>query len=234
MSVSDIIISYVVPCVGMVLTLAMFTSPVSTMREVHKIQALGDMNPLPFVMMSFNCIAWITYGTYTPFPVNMYCLIPNLVGLCCGIYCTLVAFPLSTLEKRNQMANIIITIAAGLSLSFFLVGYYLPHDTAQTIVGSIAVFILMCYFSAPLSEIRTVIITHDARSIFLPSTICAGISSSLWGVFGIVVGDFFIGVPNCAGMILSLVQILLKVIFRNTKRRSSCSVGEQLEIINKL
>lgn len=62
-----------------------------------------DVNALPFAMMTLNCVSWIFYG----FLIHDYFVFtPNLWGMLCGFYYTMVCFKFSK-EKVRQSEGLL-------------------------------------------------------------------------------------------------------------------------------
>jgi solute carrier family 50 protein (sugar transporter) len=72
---------------------------------------------------------------------------------------------------------------------------------------------LIFFYGAPLSKIATVLETRSSRLIHVPTMVCSLSNGSLWFVYGIAVGDYFIAVPNGFGTVLGVVQFVLCMIF---------------------
>jgi hypothetical protein len=69
------------------------------------------------------------------------------------------------------------------------------------------VFILLVFYTAPLSALAEVFRTHSSASLYLPFAAMNVINGLLWTTYGLALGDSFIYVPN---MVRQLGMLLLK------------------------
>eukprot|EP01133_Synstelium_polycarpum_P016021 gene16021-19069_t len=59
------------------------------------------------------------------------------------------------------------------------------------------------------------------------------LSGAIWTVFGILVKDKFIIVPNCAGAIISLVQLIIAIIIKYVFPRKHENLKDDVSFINE-
>ncbi len=71
----------------------------------------------------------------------------------------------------------------------------------------------MLIFAAPLSTIRTVMSTRDSSPIHLPFAAIGFIGCSFWFIYGLAINEIPLVVPNAAGIVLTVSQLILKFIF---------------------
>lgn len=72
--------------------------------------------------------------------------------------------------------------------------------------------ILFFYFAAPLSTMLHVLRSRDSASLVLPLCVMNTINGVLWLIYGMVLSDPFIWVPNGAGTALGGLQIGLRLL----------------------
>lgn len=85
---------------------------------------------------------------------------------------------------------------------------------AAQIIGNAGVVLCVGMFASPLAALRTVCETKSAKSIPLPFTVAAVINCFLWSVVGLLdMKDFNIYFPNLLGLLFSLIQVALKLIY---------------------
>lgn len=76
-----------------------------------------------------------------------------------------------------------------------------------------ATLVLQCFYSAPLSTVRTVIRTRCSATLHWPLLVMNCINGSLWTAYGIAVTDYFIWIPNCIGAVLAVFMLVRLSIF---------------------
>jgi hypothetical protein len=86
--------------------------PYTTLPTVCKYEVVVQkLNPLPFVFISANCVAWVSYSFVTD---NWYLFVPNTLGFLIGLFLFLVTFGIgipSTLERDKLTAAAIVLAA---------------------------------------------------------------------------------------------------------------------------
>jgi len=71
---------------------------------------------------------------------------------------------------------------------------------------------LVCWV-APVLRMGSIIKRKDASSVFIPLTLAQMVNTSSWGVYGLLVSDWAITIPNFAGSVCGLLFIGLRLIY---------------------
>lgn len=79
-----------------------FSAPIQDLRHALTIGALGDLNPLPWVFMTGNCLGWCAYAYYTYDP---FVLASNFPGLILSLWLNQGAIKLQYLERVSLQNN---------------------------------------------------------------------------------------------------------------------------------
>jgi solute carrier family 50 protein (sugar transporter) len=89
---------------------------------------------------------------------------------------------------------------------------------AAEVIGIMGVIFCVAMFASPLAALKSVLATKSAKSIPLPFTLAAVVNCFLWSVVGVMdMKDFNIYAPNLLGLFFGLVQLTLKVIYKNAR-----------------
>ena len=112
-----------------------------------------------------------------------------------------------TMNQHKLICSIVITFvilcAAGMSLELSLI-----------VVGKMGVICIIILFGSPLAKLKEVIMTKSAKAIPLPFTLANITNCFLWSVFGLLESnDFNVYFPNMLGLLLALIQLLLRMIY---------------------
>jgi uncharacterized protein with PQ loop repeat len=92
------------------------------------------------------------------------------------------------------------------------VGWFSNYNPAH-IVGFIVNLNLVVLYGAPLQTMHTVISTKNSASIHTPTMIMNWLNTSFWISYGVARRDAVIIVPNFLGLVLGLVQGVLKFLY---------------------
>lgn len=89
-----VFIDTVVPTIAVFFALAMWISPFQAVLDCRRRGKLGDMNPLPFCAMVFNCTGWSLYGFIKEDP---FITCSNITGIFLGLF-----YIVSSLQILNR------------------------------------------------------------------------------------------------------------------------------------
>jgi solute carrier family 50 (sugar transporter) len=92
------------------------------------------------------------------------------------------------------------------------VGWFSLLNPAN-IVGVVVNLNLVLLYGAPLQTMRTVIATKNSESIHTPTMMMNWLNTSFWIAYGVARRDPVIVVPNSIGLMLGLVQGILKFLY---------------------
>ena len=132
-----------------------------------------------------------------------------------GLFYFLSCFPFET--SSNRSFNLLILTVA----SFYLIS---SSNIASTIfpdqveiqkswLGLNCVGILVSFYASPLSTMVRVIKTKNSASISLPLTVTTLMAASFWGIYGLLISDYFIFGPNVLGVFCAVTQLILTRIY---------------------
>ena len=215
MKTGELITEWIAPIFGVCIANLMFLTPIRVVLKARKDRTLSDLNPIPWSAITGNCIAWLGYSFYKK-DWFVYCA--NQPGFLLGVFYTLTAIGLS--NKRTQDMMMMILLILCFVLPFIAVilnlglGESVTNEKKTFVWGLLCNFILVCYYTAPLSTLLQVVRTKSAATLHWPSCLMNLINGTCWVAYGIAIKDYFIACPNAAGMILSLIQMTLIAIYK--------------------
>ncbi len=215
MGAGQVMTEWVAPIFGVCIANTMFFTPMRAVLRARKEGDLGDLNPIPWPAITGNCAAWLGYSY---FKRDWFVYLANQPGFLMGLFYTFSAVGLSSSRTRDVMTAIF--LALGLVLPTIAVVLNLPmhaydEEKKAFVWGMVCNLILVCYYSAPLSTLWTVVQTKSAATLHWPSCLMNLINGTCWVLYGFAIKDYFILSPNVAGMALSLVQMSLIAMYRN-------------------
>nr|CAD7395639.1 unnamed protein product [Timema cristinae] len=88
-------------------------------------------------------------------------------------------------------------------------------------VGLLCCFVTIIFFAAPLTMLAHVIRVKSAETLPFSLILATFVVSAQWFLYGYLLNDFFIQVPNALGTALSGFQLSLFVIYRSDSSATS-------------
>ncbi|KAJ1678884.1 hypothetical protein EV182_003159 [Spiromyces aspiralis] len=179
-----------------------------TLRAAKK--AGVNFSSLPYLVALGNSILWLKYGMLK---MDTFILLSNGLGIATSMVVVYYCWNYSI--RRGEVEQGLVTILALCALCFI----YVDHSTsikAEDNFGVIASMSSMAFFFAPLSQVRQIIIKKDASSLIPAITAASFGNTLLWTIYGMSLSDLHILIPNAVGLVLSSIQCLLVILYRNS------------------
>lgn len=210
---------------AVVLTLALFLAPVQTCLQVRRDGDIRDYSEVSFITSLFNCLLWVVYSSITPGRIQSFII--NAVGgvLQSGYIVWFLAYSTGEAHRRiwQRTVGMVLTFALLICLDLLL----LPHlgissiiadDTAETdYLGVFCSVLNVGMYAAPLSVMALVVETRSVE--FMPLFLTLGVAGCTvsWAIYGMYVGDIWIGIPNYLGTVVAVFQLGLYGFYANTE-----------------
>jgi solute carrier family 50 (sugar transporter) len=207
------------PSIGLVIVNIMWLSPMSAMLQARRALELGNLNPIPFLVTTFNCIGWIIYSMQKR---DFFLFFGNLMGLSLGCF-----YSLSSLrilgrkddEKSVEAVAMCESLFVGIVFFWAIMGMiagiaYGPRDESRTqatiFIGILCDFASISYYAAPLSTVVEILKQRDASSLYAPSIMMNFLNGFSWTVYGFAaLGDVLVWLPNLIGTTFAVFQLSL-------------------------
>ena len=212
MSEEDDLLKNIFGWVGTAISTFFYIAPIVPFSKLIK----GDMTvkEVPGILLIctfMNCILWANYGLLKDRFLQYF---PNgLGGAITLIYITI--FLIHLAGQRINFAllyNFFLIIAiVGLSLLFYFV-------IDVEITGKVVLIFNVLMFAAPGEKMYTVCRTGSYELIPIWSTIGGLACSGCWFMYGVYVSDIYVIIPNALGILCSIVQVVVYLIFRGKKK----------------
>eukprot|EP01137_Pigoraptor_chileana_P011960 Opistho-2@63637 len=211
----SLLFTKILPSFGVVVSVALSLSPMpSVLRIMRTGEGLGGLNPIPFPFLFSNALGWLAYGAVQH---DIMIILPNVIGGILSLFYITVCAEHG--NQRERFTNRIIAFSTLTILGTVVVLGMFVVKSAHTqllMYGFTTNAILICFFTSPLSGMVQVVRMRDASSISLPIAIASLVNCVLWVAYGVCKTDPFIYVPNGIGLASSILQLFLKMIFRNS------------------
>ncbi|KAG4076641.1 hypothetical protein HA402_001928 [Bradysia odoriphaga] len=192
-------------------------------------QSTGESSIFPFVSGFLSCSLWLLYGLLTQVATV---IIVNGIGTLLFLSYTITFF-VYTPDRSKSLKYILVTKF----ILFAAVVYarYDPNVTRSThFIGLLCCLVFVVFCAAPLSMLFNVIETKSTEILPFPLILGSCVVSLIWFVYGYMIEDTFIQIPNFLGFLLSISQIVLFFIYPNRHEPllgSTGSIDQQIVFV---
>ncbi len=191
------------------------------------LDGVGDASPYPYLSMTLNCLFWTTYSLLIG---NHMLVFVNGLGLFLSIYYNYLFFNLT--ENKDKFVRICCATVLIYILGILYVLYAVKRSALVKHLGFIAATASISMIASPLLQLRVVLKKKNAESIPHLLVTAATLCSVTWWVYGVLVSDRAIWLPNAIGAILGSIQLLIKLVYRNGKKAQVFSLIPGMEVAN--
>ncbi|KAL8118499.1 bidirectional sugar transporter N3-like [Apium graveolens] len=205
---------------GNVVSFMVFLAPIPTFYKVYKKKSTEGFQSVPYVVGLFSAMLWIYYALLKS---NTLLLITiNSVGC---VFQTIYICIFLIYAPRNARIQTLKLLAAMNVVGFGLIvllTQFVAKGAAQRvmIVGWICLVFSLCVFVAPLCVVRQVIRTKSVEYMPFLLSFCLTLSAVMWFFYGLLLKDCNIAVPNVLGFTFGILQMVLYMIYKNSKKNT--------------
>ena len=203
--------------VGTALALYFYIAPIVPFVKVIKGEMTCKQSPGVLLLCSFlNCILWSDYGLITN-QFSIY-LANGLGGTITLIYITI--FLIHVADRKVLLSLFYNFFLICCIVEIYFVFYYLVPSKVTGIIAN--VFNVLMY-AAPGEKIYQICKGASYQLIPIWSTIGGTACSTSWMCYGIYQKDIYVVIPNALGVLASIVQIVIFVIYRRKQKNKAQS-----------
>ena len=203
--------------VGTALALYFYIAPIVPFLKVIKGEMTWKQSPGVLLLCSFlNCILWSDYGLIT----NQFLLYlaNGLGGTITLIYITI--FLIHVADRKVLLSLFYNFFLICCIVEIYFVFYYLVPFKVTGIIAN--VFNVLMY-AAPGEKIYQICKGASYQLIPIWSTIGGTACSTSWMCYGIYQKDIYVVIPNALGVLASIVQIVIFIIYRKKQKNKAQS-----------
>jgi len=201
----------------------------TTFRRILREKTVSGFDHTPYVVSVMTNVCWVAYGAVTP--GRFQPLLTNAVGGFIEVIYVGIFFKYA--RGRQFVALARDCLLAGVVLALILACAFLfkvqfpkigGESHSSSLLGVASAVVNTAMFASPLNVAHTVVKTKSVE--FMPFTLCLGgfLCGASWTTFAVLVGDVSIFLPNFAGALFGLTQLVVYACyFRSTphKRKKS-------------
>ncbi|XP_039034931.1 bidirectional sugar transporter SWEET15-like [Hibiscus syriacus] len=199
---------------GNIISVLVYLAPVPTFYRIYKKKTTESFQSLPYQVALFSSMLWLYYalmkkGAFLLITINSFgCVVET-------IYISMfIAY--ATKNSRASAIKLFVSLNVGLfSLILILTHFLVKGEVRVQVLGWMCVAFSISVFAAPLSIVARVIRTKSVEFMPFNLSFFLTISAVMWFAYGLFMKDLCVALPNVAGFVLGMLQMLLYAIYRN-------------------
>ncbi|KAK4476710.1 hypothetical protein RD792_015870 [Penstemon davidsonii] len=220
------IVSTLALAAGNVISILMFASPIKTFNKVVRKKSTENYKGVPYITTLLSTCLWTFYGVLKP---DVLVVTVNGAGAALHVAFVilfLIYAPKTIRVKSIKLAGAVNVGFLGAVLIVTLVA--LGSSSRVSVVGFVCAGLTIGMYAAPLSAMRTVIRTKSIKYMPFFLSFLQFLNSGVWSAYALLIRDFYIGVPNVIGFVLSSAQLILITLYY--KDKSSPELEEKMQM----
>uniref|UniRef100_A0A1L8DEV2 Sugar transporter SWEET n=1 Tax=Nyssomyia neivai TaxID=330878 RepID=A0A1L8DEV2_9DIPT len=189
-------------------TILQFLSGILVCRKCMQRKSTENVSAVPFISGFLSCSLWLKYGLLTN---EASVVLVNIVGSCLMFGYTVIFYVLSTNKKviLRQFATVLLVLVSVVAYT----QYDVEEPRAIEILGIICCTVTVLFFAAPLTMLLHVIRVKNSDSLPFPMILSSFFVCLQWFIYGVIIKDSFIQIPNFLGCVLTILQLTLFLIY---------------------
>ncbi|KAM3704756.1 hypothetical protein ACB098_03G029300 [Castanea mollissima] len=218
--------SFYVGVVGNIISVLLFLSPLGTFQRIVKHRSTEEFESFPYICTLLASALWTYYGVTKPGSLLVATI--NGFGVVVEIVYVTLYLVFSPPRARAKTGTLVALLDVGFLAGVILLTHFLLHgDTKIDVIGFLCAGLNIVMYASPLAAMKTVVTTKSVEYMPFLLSFFSFLNGGIWTFYAVLVKDFFLGVPNGAGLLLGAAQLVLYFIYRNPN--SSNKVSNDLE-----
>ncbi|XP_050304397.1 sugar transporter SWEET1 isoform X2 [Anthonomus grandis grandis] len=179
-----------------------------TCQKIVINKSSGEISSFPFVSGCLSTSLWLRYGFLIE---DTSIILVNTIGV--SLFTSyVVVFLLYSIKKTHVLRQFLFCLLV-LTLVLMRVHRILELDIARNFLGKVCLAVTILFFAAPFASLLEVFKVKSTESLPYHLIVSTFIVSLQWMIYGILLNDKFIQIPNLLGCILSAIQLSLFLIY---------------------
>uniref|UniRef100_K3Z8D0 Bidirectional sugar transporter SWEET n=1 Tax=Setaria italica TaxID=4555 RepID=K3Z8D0_SETIT len=198
---------------GNVISFMTFLAPIPTFYRIYKSKSTEGFQSVPYVVALFSAMLWIFYALIKSNEVLLITI--NVAGFVIESIYVILYFVYADKKARWFTAKIMLGLNVGFFGAILLFTLLVFHGDKRIVtLGWICVAFSVGVFVAPLSIIR-VIQTRSVEYMPFSLSLTLTLSAVVWFLYGLLIKDKYVALPNILGFTFGVVQMVLYVFYMN-------------------
>ncbi|XP_014668733.1 PREDICTED: sugar transporter SWEET1-like [Priapulus caudatus] len=227
--IMDISLIDIVSLLATVTTLSLALTGLPICKKIYDRGGTLDTSAFPFIAATSSCILWLKYGIMKD---DWTMISVNAAGMI--MQSSYVIFYYSYCSNKQTLHKQLL-IASCLVFPLLFYTKYIVSDfyTALYQLGLACCTAGLIFCASPLEKMSHVIRTRSTDSMSFPLSFVTFLVSLEWWLYGYLVHDYFIQVPNCIGTFLTSVQLVLFIKYPSKRTGNHLSRSASEPSINR-
>ena len=207
-------------------------SGIDSIYQIFVHRNTDNVNPVPFLVMIFNCILWVFYGILED---DLTVLISNAAGVFFGsVY--LFIFCIFTPWRKSKWYILALLVLILMSVLCFQFPTWIDDPRHQSkYIGFMGCTTAALLLSSPLTEMKRVIKDKSTRSMSFPMSLAMWFNAVTWVLYGAIIDNWnpFLVIHNGVGVVAGCVQLALFCVYRegtDPKWTAVTATSEDLDV----
>ncbi|CAD5219224.1 unnamed protein product [Bursaphelenchus okinawaensis] len=191
---------------AIITTISLFFCGIPICIEIKRRNSTNEISGFPFIMGFLGGSFWLRYGFIK---MDLTMITVNVVGV--SMMFIYILFFIYYSESKTGISVQFGLVSSSIGAMLILTEMYGMQSI--DILGLICMTFNIVNFGAPLAGIKVVLKKKCCDSMPLPLCTANLLVSSQWCLYGVLVNDIYIMIPNGAGVALAVLQISLFLFF---------------------
>ncbi|KAL4571008.1 hypothetical protein LXL04_017758 [Taraxacum kok-saghyz] len=213
------IMAFVFGLLGNIIAFLVFLAPMPTFYTIYRKKSSEGYQAIPYMVALFSAALLLYYAFLK---TNAY-MIVSINGFGCVIEIAYLAVYIFYAPKSLKISTIkLISIfnIGGLGIVMAVSILLAKGPKRVALVGWICAVINLAVFAAPLSIMRKVIRTKSVEYMPFMLSFFLTLTAIAWFFYGFFENDYYIAVPNIAGFLFGITQMILYCVYKDSKKQT--------------
>jgi len=194
-------------------TFALFLCGLQICARIRARNTTDGTSIAPFLLTLISCTFWLGYGDLRNDGTIIFV---NSVGFV--VQSLYLVYYYTKTRLKTRLHRLFMMELCMCIFTYWFVRADISKEEKENVLGLICMILNVSSIGSPLLDVGQVIKTKSTES--LPFLLCAGnMGVSLqWLLYGVLMDDFYMKVPNSIAVLISAVQLSLFVIYPSDHR----------------
>ena len=189
--------------IATLMSIILSLSPIPTMQEIFKNKSTLSFSVLPYAATAAQSSMWLVYSSFSQESGQGLVLV-NAWGVAIQlVYCVIFAI------YATDRFDILKTLIGSLAIVILLWAFSAVSSRPDIVSQYSAMILNICMFASPLAVVKRVIETRSVAFMPLPLSVASLGCALAWFIYGFSINLPGVIVPNGLGVLLGLAQILI-------------------------